>query len=135
MDQKAPPSSTTLKEDEKKIQIFWDIENCSVPKDVAPFKIARNIISSLGHVNLTGNISIHVYGNLDDITRPIYGMLSRMSPSIFLLMLKVNINNCFFLFFSLFIYLGKYLMLNITRFSHFKLEREIFKHLVFCNTP
>ena len=79
MDQKAPPSSTTLKEDEKKIQIFWDIENCSVPKDVAPFKIARNIISSLGHVNLTGNISIHVCRNLDDITRPIRNVIQNES--------------------------------------------------------
>ncbi|MCO5586845.1 hypothetical protein L7F22_040790 [Adiantum nelumboides] len=50
-------------ENKCKISIWWDIENCHVPKDVDPHYIAQNMTAALQHANLTGPIEIQVFGD------------------------------------------------------------------------
>lgn len=46
-----------------KISIWWDIENCAVPKDVDPHSIAQNLGSALHDAELTGPIEINAFGD------------------------------------------------------------------------
>lgn len=50
-------------ENKAKISIWWDIENCHVPKDVDPHYIAQNITAALQRASLTGPIEIQVFGD------------------------------------------------------------------------
>lgn len=46
-----------------KISVWWDIENCQVPKASDPHSIAQNISSALVKLNYCGPVSISAYGD------------------------------------------------------------------------
>ncbi|CAL5402008.1 unnamed protein product [Camellia sinensis] len=46
-----------------KISVWWDIENCQVPKGCEPHSIAQNISSALVKMNYCGPVSITAYGD------------------------------------------------------------------------
>ena len=46
-----------------KTSVWWDIENCQVPKGCDPHSIARNISSALVKMNYCGPVSISAYGD------------------------------------------------------------------------
>lgn len=46
-----------------KISVWWDIENCHVPKGSDPHAIAQNISSALVRMNYCGPVSISAYGD------------------------------------------------------------------------
>ncbi|KAH7314642.1 hypothetical protein KP509_21G012500 [Ceratopteris richardii] len=50
-------------ENKSKISIWWDIENCHVPKDVDPHFVAQNITGAMHHASLTGPIEIQAFGD------------------------------------------------------------------------
>ncbi|XP_071735037.1 uncharacterized protein [Rutidosis leptorrhynchoides] len=52
-----------------KISVWWDIENCKVPKDCEPDLIAANIKSALENLGYFGPISFQVYGDFCDKER------------------------------------------------------------------
>lgn len=47
--------------------VWWDIENCPVPKSCDPHAIAKNITSSLVQMNYKGRVSISAYGDTNRI--------------------------------------------------------------------
>ncbi|CAH9079823.1 unnamed protein product [Cuscuta europaea] len=51
-----------------KISVWWDIENCQVPRDSDPHAIAQNISSALAKLNYCGPISISAYGDTTNIS-------------------------------------------------------------------
>ncbi|KAI3810752.1 hypothetical protein L1987_20374 [Smallanthus sonchifolius] len=51
-----------------KISVWWDIENCQVPKGCEPHSIAQNISSALVNMNYCGPVSISAYGDTNRIT-------------------------------------------------------------------
>ncbi|XP_073120511.1 uncharacterized protein [Henckelia pumila] len=66
-------SPTTAEEQyvKAKISVWWDIENCHVPKLCDPHMIAQNISSALVKMNYCGPVSISAYGDT-----------TRISPSV-----------------------------------------------------
>ncbi|KAM0040576.1 putative NYN domain, limkain-b1-type, meiosis regulator and mRNA stability factor 1 [Helianthus debilis subsp. tardiflorus] len=50
-----------------KISVWWDIENCQVPKGCEPHSIAQNISSALVNINYCGPVSISAYGDTNGI--------------------------------------------------------------------
>lgn len=50
-----------------KISVWWDIENCQVPKGCEPHSIAQNISSALVKMNYCGPVSISAYGDTNRI--------------------------------------------------------------------
>ncbi|MFS7945962.1 putative NYN domain, limkain-b1-type, meiosis regulator and mRNA stability factor 1 [Helianthus anomalus] len=50
-----------------KISVWWDIENCQVPKGCEPHSIAQNISSALVNMNYCGPVSISAYGDTNGI--------------------------------------------------------------------
>ncbi|XP_071697396.1 uncharacterized protein [Rutidosis leptorrhynchoides] len=50
-----------------KISVWWDIENCQVPKGFEPHSIAQNISSALVNMNYCGPVSISAYGDTNRI--------------------------------------------------------------------
>ncbi|KAF5187189.1 Meiosis arrest female protein [Thalictrum thalictroides] len=52
---------------EAKTSVWWDIENCQVPKGCDPHAIAQNVRSSLINMNYCGQISISAYGDTNRI--------------------------------------------------------------------
>ncbi|XP_076943064.1 uncharacterized protein LOC143613166 isoform X2 [Bidens hawaiensis] len=50
-----------------KISVWWDIENCQVPKGCEPHSIAQNISSALVNMNYCGPVSISAYGDTNRI--------------------------------------------------------------------
>ncbi|KAH9287662.1 hypothetical protein KI387_031779, partial [Taxus chinensis] len=59
-----------------KISVWWDIENCNVPKGVDPFAIAQNISSALRKVAYRGSVSINAYGDTKVLTPRVQEALS-----------------------------------------------------------
>lgn len=51
-----------------KISVWWDIENCPVPKGSDPHAIALNISSALVKLNYCGPVSISAYGDTTRIS-------------------------------------------------------------------
>lgn len=50
-----------------KISVWWDIENCQVPKRCEPHSIAQNISSALVKMDYCGPVSISAYGDTNQI--------------------------------------------------------------------
>ncbi|KAL8254967.1 hypothetical protein R6Q59_033188 [Mikania micrantha] len=50
-----------------KISVWWDIENCQVPKGIEPHSIAQNISTALVHMNYCGPVTISAYGDTSRI--------------------------------------------------------------------
>ncbi|KAK7284526.1 hypothetical protein RJT34_19272 [Clitoria ternatea] len=61
---------------EAKISVWWDIENCGVPKGYNPHSIAQNIASALAHSDHSGPVSISAYGDTNRIPFHIQHALS-----------------------------------------------------------
>lgn len=59
-----------------KISVWWDIENCNVPKGVDPYAIAQNITSALKKVDYRGAVSIYAYGDTKVLTSRVQEALS-----------------------------------------------------------
>ncbi|XP_047322557.1 uncharacterized protein LOC124926388 isoform X2 [Impatiens glandulifera] len=58
-----PPSLAEPQYENAKISVWWDIENCQVPKTSDPHSIAQNITSALVKMNYCGPVSISAYGD------------------------------------------------------------------------
>jgi len=50
-----------------KTSVWWDIENCAVPRVCDPHAIAQNISSALVQMNYRGPVSISAYGDTHGI--------------------------------------------------------------------
>ncbi|KAJ4955710.1 hypothetical protein NE237_012493 [Protea cynaroides] len=59
-----------------KTSVWWDIENCQVPKGCDPHAIAQNISSALIKMNYSGPVSISAYGDTNRITSSVQQALS-----------------------------------------------------------
>ncbi|KAL6544987.1 hypothetical protein OROHE_009894 [Orobanche hederae] len=60
-----PPAAMAAEEQyvKAKTSVWWDIENCHVPKGCDPYTIAQNISSALVKMNYCGPVSISAYGD------------------------------------------------------------------------
>ncbi|KAJ1393302.1 NYN domain, limkain-b1-type [Sesbania bispinosa] len=65
-----------------KISVWWDIENCHVPKGSDPHAIAQNISSALVRMNYCGPVSISAYGDTTRITASVQHALSSTGISL-----------------------------------------------------
>ncbi|XP_057461695.1 uncharacterized protein LOC130751949 [Actinidia eriantha] len=59
-----------------KTSVWWDIENCQVPKSCDPHAIAQNISSALVKMNYRGPVSISAYGDTNRIPYSVQQALS-----------------------------------------------------------
>ncbi|GMJ09275.1 hypothetical protein like AT3G62200 [Hibiscus trionum] len=59
-----------------KTSVWWDIENCQVPKHCDPHAIAQNISSALVKMNYCGPVSISAYGDTNRIPYSVQQALS-----------------------------------------------------------
>ncbi|KAI4349862.1 hypothetical protein L6164_010409 [Bauhinia variegata] len=65
-----------------KTSVWWDIENCHVPKGCDPHAIAQNISSALVRINYCGPVSISAYGDTTRITASVQQALSSTGISL-----------------------------------------------------
>ncbi|KAK4559512.1 hypothetical protein RGQ29_008648 [Quercus rubra] len=65
-----------------KTSVWWDIENCQVPKGSDPHKIAQNISSALVKMNYCGPVSISAYGDTNGINSAVQQALSSTGVSL-----------------------------------------------------
>ncbi|TKY61663.1 Meiosis arrest female protein 1 [Spatholobus suberectus] len=65
-----------------KISVWWDIENCRVPKGHDAHSIAQNITSALVNINYGGPVSISAYGDTNRIPPPVQYALSSTGVSL-----------------------------------------------------
>ncbi|XP_031497816.1 uncharacterized protein LOC116262510 [Nymphaea colorata] len=59
-----------------KTSVWWDIENCQVPRGAEPHAIAQNISSALAFVGYRGPVSISAYGDTTRIPSTVQHALS-----------------------------------------------------------
>ncbi|KAK4402087.1 hypothetical protein Sango_0949400 [Sesamum angolense] len=59
-----------------KTSVWWDIENCHVPKTCDPHTIAQNISSALIKMNYCGPVSISAYGDTTRISAAVQQALN-----------------------------------------------------------
>ena len=59
-----------------KTSVWWDIENCQVPKNFDAHAIAQNISSALFKMNYCGPVSISAYGDTNRIPSSVQQALS-----------------------------------------------------------
>ncbi|KAF5743842.1 hypothetical protein HS088_TW08G00430 [Tripterygium wilfordii] len=59
-----------------KTSVWWDIENCQVPKACDTHAIAQNISSALAKMNYCGPVSISAYGDTNGIPNTVQKALS-----------------------------------------------------------
>ncbi|XP_013706539.2 zinc finger RNA-binding protein isoform X2 [Brassica napus] len=59
-----------------KTSVWWDIENCEVPKGWDAHSIAQNVSSALLNMNYGGPVSISAYGDTNLIPKPVQQALS-----------------------------------------------------------
>ncbi|CAA0824952.1 Putative endonuclease or glycosyl hydrolase [Striga hermonthica] len=59
-----------------KTSVWWDIENCQVPRSCKPHAIAQNIRSALARMNYFGAITISAYGDTNRIPTTVQHALS-----------------------------------------------------------
>ncbi|XP_041022120.1 uncharacterized protein LOC121263342 [Juglans microcarpa x Juglans regia] len=72
-------SSPALAEEQyvkAKTSVWWDIENCQVPKGSDAYAIAQNISSALAKMNYCGPVSISAYGDTNGIPVSVQQALS-----------------------------------------------------------
>lgn len=65
-----------------KTSVWWDIENCQVPKGCQPHAIAQNISSSIAQLNYCGPLSISAYGDTNRIPQSVQHALSSTGISL-----------------------------------------------------
>jgi len=59
-----------------KTSVWWDIENCAVPRGCDPHAIAQNISSALVEMNYRGPVSVSAYGDTHGINSTVQQALS-----------------------------------------------------------
>ncbi|OIT05825.1 PREDICTED: meiosis arrest female protein 1 homolog [Nicotiana attenuata] len=59
-----------------KTSVWWDIENCQVPRGCDPYTIAQNISAALMKMNYHGPVTISAYGDTNRIPWPVQNALS-----------------------------------------------------------
>eukprot|EP00252_Welwitschia_mirabilis_P018094 TRINITY_DN40283_c0_g1_i1.p1 TRINITY_DN40283_c0_g1~~TRINITY_DN40283_c0_g1_i1.p1 ORF type:complete len:502 (+),score=97.38 TRINITY_DN40283_c0_g1_i1:228-1733(+) len=59
-----------------KISVWWDIENCHVPKGVDSHSIAQNIRSALSKLGYKGSVSITAYGDTKHLSSSVQKALT-----------------------------------------------------------
>ncbi|CAN4108285.1 unnamed protein product [Withania somnifera] len=59
-----------------RISVWWDIENCQVPRGSDPHAIAQNISSALVNMNYCGPVSISAYGDTTKISASVQQALN-----------------------------------------------------------
>ncbi|KAM0947551.1 putative NYN domain, limkain-b1-type, meiosis regulator and mRNA stability factor 1 [Dioscorea sansibarensis] len=67
---------------EAKTSVWWDIENCQVPKGCDPHQIAQNIRSALAEMEYKGSVAIWAYGDTSNIPAAIQQALSSTGVSL-----------------------------------------------------
>ncbi|KAH7666550.1 Meiosis regulator and mRNA stability factor 1 protein [Dioscorea alata] len=67
---------------EAKTSVWWDIENCQVPRGCDPHLIAQNIRSGLAEMDYKGAVSIWAYGDTSNIPAAIQQALSSTGVSL-----------------------------------------------------
>lgn len=77
-----------------KTSVWWDIENCQVPKGSDPHTIAQNISSALVKINYCGPVSISAYGDTNRIPSSVQQALSSTGIALN----HVPAGNCIFFF-------------------------------------
>lgn len=65
-----------------KTSVWWDIENCQVPKGCEAHSIAQNISSALVNINYCGPVSISAYGDTTRIPSSVQQALSSTGISL-----------------------------------------------------
>lgn len=65
-----------------KTSVWWDIENCPVPKNCDPNLIAQNIASALLKLDYGGCVSISAYGDTHRISSAVQHALSSTGISL-----------------------------------------------------
>ncbi|KAJ6434638.1 hypothetical protein OIU84_018199 [Salix udensis] len=65
-----------------KTSVWWDIENCAVPKGCDPHAIAQNISSALARMDYCGPVSISAYGDTQGINSAAQQALSSTGVSL-----------------------------------------------------
>ncbi|CAK9185983.1 unnamed protein product [Ilex paraguariensis] len=65
-----------------KISVWWDIENCHVPKGCESHSIAQNISSALVKMNYCGPVSISAYGDTTKIPATVQQALNSTGISL-----------------------------------------------------
>ncbi|XP_074303700.1 uncharacterized protein LOC141638194 [Silene latifolia] len=65
-----------------KTSVWWDIENCQVPKGSDPHTIAQNITAALSKLDYGGSVSISAYGDTNRIPSSIQQALSSTGISL-----------------------------------------------------
>ncbi|GJN10889.1 hypothetical protein PR202_ga29030 [Eleusine coracana subsp. coracana] len=59
-----------------KTSVWWDIENCHVPRGCDPHRIVQNMSSALAAAGYTGPISISAYGDTSCVPHHVQHALS-----------------------------------------------------------
>lgn len=67
---------------EAKTSVWWDIENCQVPRGCDPHLITQNIRSGLAEMDYKGSVSIWAYGDTSNIPAAIQQALSSTGVSL-----------------------------------------------------
>ncbi|KAF8083750.1 hypothetical protein N665_0754s0006 [Sinapis alba] len=77
-------TTPTHRSDERtaKTSVWWDVENCGVPKGCDGHKIALNIKSALEKINYCGPLTIYAYGNINLMTSSVQEALSSTGVSL-----------------------------------------------------
>ncbi|KAJ0079528.1 hypothetical protein Patl1_23900 [Pistacia atlantica] len=65
-----------------KTSVWWDVENCQVPKGCDPHAIAQNISSAIAKLNYCGPLSISAYGDTNRIPQSVQHALSSTGISL-----------------------------------------------------
>uniref|UniRef100_A0ACD5Z0K6 Uncharacterized protein n=1 Tax=Avena sativa TaxID=4498 RepID=A0ACD5Z0K6_AVESA len=65
-----------------KTSVWWDIENCAVPRNCDPHLIVQNISSALATAGYIGPISVSAYGDTNGIAQPAVQALSSTGVSL-----------------------------------------------------
>ncbi|XP_010276554.1 PREDICTED: uncharacterized protein LOC104611264 [Nelumbo nucifera] len=66
-----------------KTSVWWDIENCQVPKGCDPHAIAQNISSALAKMNYCGPVSISAYGDTNRLPASVQHALSSTGVALY----------------------------------------------------
>ena len=65
-----------------KTSVWWDIENCAVPKGCDAHGITKKLSAALANMNYCGPLSISSYGNTDLIPKAVQQALSSTGISL-----------------------------------------------------
>ncbi|XP_020262872.1 meiosis arrest female protein 1 homolog, partial [Asparagus officinalis] len=65
-----------------KTSVWWDIENCQVPRSCDPYLIAQNISSALAAMDYKGAVTISAYGDTSNIQKAAQQALSSTGISL-----------------------------------------------------